>query len=984
MAEDGPDFNIAAREATSGFRDYLMRRGVPVTQERQPRVAKRVHDAIKGDKPPVWTLAEVRGMIQKNKDFRSQVRSPGFVRDIMGLQPGEALPEELVFTNPIPSTSRPVIPPQEVVQQQEAVQQQEVVQQQPVNSTVNPSSSYNNPNFVPPHYSSTRADRRPAVATQPFTTMPLVAGTPTARQLTDLIKMYPDGFKYNGGAYESLESKLAIFRDRCFKAACLAEARQTDFLSVIRNNPDKTKAEALELLIKKVTTLMKSITRIGTPSDAALRDQLLNSCRGVEECSLALFNPAPTFTGVCGQLRSAIGNAAQFKQQQHSTEVDDSHHQGDDQYWTDRTYNGQRGRQRFGNNYRNHRGDSGGGPRRPFNRPFNRNNRQQTSHKKCYYPTDTSMEAFNQFVTECEGFEPLESDEEPDRGHHVGDEEEYGTAFFTSTTFFNSAAIDGPSMFSGLRNQLATHFTKEDFRGDNDKVDDWIIPDSGAAEHSTVGIEQYLALKRFLDGNLVMNTATAGQARIRFGNGTYYVSKGTIDVATPLGNLTFHVMPSNTPFLLCLADIDKNGIKFDNFTNELIKGNTVVPIVRKWGHACRTSTNTPSLRHSAEFKKAALSLSIDVKEMPIEAHNSIGKVERYHSPLRRAYKILRDEGIAAEVALQLAVKAINDTAGPDGFVPTLLVFGAYPRVCDSPPPSATIARRAEAVRKAMEGVRQIHAKRQVNEASTTRNGPNATDTVALPLQSMVRVWHEKDGWQGPFRHIASNGTECTVNLPHGPRTFRSTVVKPYHDDPTTTEGSPGSQESNDDDEDELAATPADEVSDTIVVNTRPKRKPGRPKRYTHFFDETGMCAATSAAAFATTFVSAKEEADLLLAVELHKKRVITTPGGPFQQAIKTEITGLVERGVFRIIPYGPRKHAGTRLFNSRIANEVKGKNEVPYEESRLVIQGYADDGKEAMLTQSPTIQRASQRLILAIAPALMKGHGHCLWLRDIT
>ena len=34
----------------------------------------------------------------------------------------------------------------------------------------------------------------------------------------------------------------------------------------------------------------------------------------------------------------------------------------------------------------------------------------------------------------------------------------------------------------------------------------------------------------------------------------------------------------------------------------------------------------------------------------------------------------------------MAVKAVNNTAGPDGLVPTLLVYGAYPRISnlDSP------------------------------------------------------------------------------------------------------------------------------------------------------------------------------------------------------------------------------------------------------------------------------------------------------------
>ena len=34
---------------------------------------------------------------------------------------------------------------------------------------------------------------------------------------------------------------------------------------------------------------------------------------------------------------------------------------------------------------------------------------------------------------------------------------------------------------------------------------------------------------------------------------------------------------------------------------------------------------------------------IKVKEVPVEAHNSVGKVERYHAPLRRAYEIISSE-----------------------------------------------------------------------------------------------------------------------------------------------------------------------------------------------------------------------------------------------------------------------------------------------------------------------------------------------------
>lgn len=36
-------------------------------------------------------------------------------------------------------------------------------------------------------------------------------------------------------------------------------------------------------------------------------------------------------------------------------------------------------------------------------------------------------------------------------------------------------------------------------------------------------------------------------------------------------------------------------------------------------------------------------MAVEVKQVPVESHNSVGKVERYHIPLRRAYKIIRSE-----------------------------------------------------------------------------------------------------------------------------------------------------------------------------------------------------------------------------------------------------------------------------------------------------------------------------------------------------
>ena len=176
-------------------------------------------------------------------------------------------------------------------------------------------------------------------------------------------------------------------------------------------------------------------------------------------------------------------------------------------------------------------------------------------------------------------------------------------------------------------------------------------------------------------------------------------------------------------------------------------------------------------------------MAIEIREVPVEAHNSIGKVERYHQPLRRAYEIIRDEfhdKVSLEIVLQMAVKAVNDSAGPDGIIPTLLVFGAYPRITEDSIPSPSVTQRAEAIRKTTRKIRRLHAERQIKDALTMRNGPDIKAIRNLPIQSDVRVWREKNGWIGLFKLLASDGETCIIDMSYGPTNFRSTVVKSYY------------------------------------------------------------------------------------------------------------------------------------------------------------------------------------------------------------
>jgi hypothetical protein len=138
----------------------------------------------------------------------------------------------------------------------------------------------------------------------------------------------------------------------------------------------------------------------------------------------------------------------------------------------------------------------------------------------------------------------------------------------------------------------------------------------------------------------------------------------------------------------------------------------------------------------AEFVANARIMAIEVEEVPVEAHNSIDKIERYYGPLKRAFEVIfanLGNAITPDHVLQMAVKTVNDTTGPDGLIPTLLVFETYPRLLPSSPPSPSLTIRANAMRKAITEMRKHKAQRQIANAFSLRNGPNVAEVRQLPL-----------------------------------------------------------------------------------------------------------------------------------------------------------------------------------------------------------------------------------------------------------
>ena len=384
-------------------------------------------------------------------------------------------------------------------------------------------------------------------------------------------------------------------------------------------------------------------------------------------------------------------------------------------------------------------------------------------------------------------------------------------------------------------------------------------------------------------------------------------------------------------------------------------------------------------------------MAIITKAVPVEAHWSIEIVERFHPVLKRTYKVIMknltiDAKVSKEVRLQMTVKAVNDTAEANGLVPTLLVFGAYSRMHHLDPPAPNIIQRAATISKAMGEVRKMMTKRQVRDALNSKNGPIVSHLHDLPINSEVLVWREgnadKSGnWTGPFKMLGIEDETCKIAMPYGTTDFRSTVVKPFFTNESENVTNVRNEENTDRVNEEISengdtgeiSQPQGEDEEAPSPNsfrtpeTPIKRGRDRPRKLPLRYKNSE--------ADISIFLQSDFQNDQLLMQHMQDPAP-----GPFVESRKKEINGLFEKGCFEIVSASDVPH-GTRIFNSRFVDEIKNIGTVDaYEKSRLVVQAYNDDGKAEVLTQAPTIQRMSQRLILALVVS-MPHLG--LFLRDI-
>lgn len=147
-----------------------------------------------------------------------------------------------------------------------------------------------------------------------------------------------------------------------------------------------------------------------------------------------------------------------------------------------------------------------------------------------------------------------------------------------------------------------------------------------------------------------------------------------------------------------------------------------------------------------EFGDLAKDAGIEVQLSGVQSHNAIGIGERYHDPLRRIFlRICEDvPDLDHHVSLQIAVKAMNDTMGPEGLVPSMLVFGTLPRLS---PHSTTLPNHVDRMH-AMEVARlemtNITAKIKLQRALRSKLPPATKYLVNTGDQVYVQNEKERD------------------------------------------------------------------------------------------------------------------------------------------------------------------------------------------------------------------------------------------------
>jgi hypothetical protein len=154
----------------------------------------------------------------------------------------------------------------------------------------------------------------------------------------------------------------------------------------------------------------------------------------------------------------------------------------------------------------------------------------------------------------------------------------------------------------------------------------------------------------------------------------------SIDLTFIDGQAVLHVVDTATRFS-AEAFLDSHNGSFGQSVEEVF-----LALIETWftlytGYPNRLRIDDGSIFASSRQNELANMAGITLSISGVVAHKSLGIGERMHGPISRVYNMIRIDypHIPAGTLPKLGVKAMNDTIGKNGLVPSLLVFGVIPR-----------------------------------------------------------------------------------------------------------------------------------------------------------------------------------------------------------------------------------------------------------------------------------------------------------------
>lgn len=242
---------------------------------------------------------------------------------------------------------------------------------------------------------------------------------------------------------------------------------------------------------------------------------------------------------------------------------------------------------------------------------------------------------------------------------------------------------------------------------------------------------------------------------------TYSTNPQRFKVSLPNDEVTFNrevaldLMWVEGKAVLHVVDIDTH------FNNAIfLKGQSVEDVwevfLSCWstvylGNPDKLKVDQGSAFTSVRWTKLCDKIGIEVVESGIEHHNALGSGERYHDPLRRIYKKIKLEtpSMKSHISLRIAVKSIKDTLGPEGLVPSLLVFGCLPRFPSTTSNLPEQKQRIHTLYETKKEMASITSELRIQNALLKRVPRNSN--LILEPGDMVRVFRETNRkYMGPF------------------------------------------------------------------------------------------------------------------------------------------------------------------------------------------------------------------------------------------